>query len=112
MEEIDFDEEGPMVADHMERENHMERDQDIQPADRVQTHCMRLQENHDEINQATEIDKDLLVFDEAVQLGRLDQAPLLADQDQIGRNTTPQFFVQAHCMRLRSSETIMVWDNN
>lgn len=122
-EETDLVDEDPMVADHMEKENPIEQDQhtvidqDIQAADRVQTHCTRpivlrghLQESHDEINQPSEIDQqdltetnqDHQVSAEATQQEQVDQAPLLADQDQIGKISTPQFTVEAHCMRLRS----------
>lgn len=86
VEGIGLDDEDHTAVDHTERENHTERDQDIQPADRVQTHCTRpvalrgrLQENHEETNQRsekeshTEIDQDHhQVFHEGVQLGQVD----------------------------------------
>jgi hypothetical protein len=77
------------AADLMEIESQLTAiDQDILPAEQVQTHCTRpvvlrgrLQQDHLETGLPALVGQDHLVsHDEQV-----DQAPLLADQDQIGR---------------------------
>jgi len=50
------------VDQHTEKKNHLATDQDIL-ANQVQTHCMRLQESHEETNQHLVIGLPALVGD-------------------------------------------------
>ncbi len=113
-EEIDLDEEDRTAVDLMVKENLIELDQHIEKKSLSEREKIMVtnqhmeKENHDEINQRfekeslSEINQDDLISHELIQQDRVDQAPLLVDQDQIGRISTPQFHVEAHCMRLRS----------